>query len=242
MAHSQSSTCSSSVASTQESAPIGGNSGGLSTQSIPVDCESKQGKDGKTFRSPMWKHFTHLVVNNEEKAQCNYCKKLFVGKSSYGTSHLKQHFDRCPRRKAAGGDIRKMILKTDSKGNVNSSAFNEKHGIEKLAKMIILHDYPLSMVEHRGFRDFTTTMQPLFKCPCRNTMKKHILNIYGEERDKVMKLIENNDSRVAITTGMWTSSNQKRGFMSVTAHFIDKSWTLHSLILRYNKLTCSFLN
>ena len=98
------------------------------------------------------------------------------------------------------------------------------------------------MVEHRGFRDFTTTIQPLFKCPCRNTMKKHILNIYGEERDKVMKLIENNDSRVAITTDMWTSRNQKRGFMSITAHFIDKSWTLHSLILRYNKLTCSFLN
>ena len=89
MAHSQSSTCSSSVASTQESSPIGGNSGGLSTQSVPVDCESKQGKDGKTFRSSIWKHFTHLVVNNEEKAQCNYCKKLFVGKSSYGTSHLK---------------------------------------------------------------------------------------------------------------------------------------------------------
>ena len=223
MAHSQSSTCSNSVASTQESAPIGGNSGGLSTQPVPVNWESKQGKDGKTFRSPMWKHFTHLVVNNEEKAQCNYCKKLFVGKSSYGTSHLKQHFDRCPRRKAAGGDIRQMILKTDSKGNVNSGAFNEKQGIEKLAKMIILHDYLLSMVEHRGFGDFTTTIQPLFKCSYRNTVKKHILNIYGEERDKVMKLIENNDSRVAITTDMWTSSNQKRGFMSITTHFIDKS-------------------
>ena len=38
-----------------------------------------------------------------------------------------------------------------------------------------------------------------------------------------MKLIENNDSRVAITMDMWTSSNQKRGFMSVTTHFIDKS-------------------
>ena len=61
--------------------------------------------------------------------------------------------------------------------------------------MIILHDYPLSMVEHKGFRDFTITVN------------KHILNIYGEERNKIMKLIENNDSRVAITTDMWTSSN-----------------------------------
>ena len=68
--------------------------------------------------------------------------------------------------------------------------------------MIILHDYPLSMVKHIGFRDFTTTIQLLFKCHCRNTVKKHILNIYGEERDKVIKLIENNDSRVAITKDM----------------------------------------
>ena len=111
-----------------------------------------------------------------------------------------------------------MILKTDSKGNVNSGAFNEKQGIEKLAKMIILHDYHLLIVEHRGFRDFTTTIQPIFKCPCHNTVKKHILNSYGEERDKVMKLIENNDSRVAITTDMWTSSNQ-----TDMAYFIDKS-------------------
>ena len=59
-----------------------------------------------------------------------------MGKSSYGTSHLKQHFDRCPRRKEAGGDIRQIILKNYSKGNVNSGAFNEKQGIEKLAKMI----------------------------------------------------------------------------------------------------------
>ena len=39
-----------------------------------------------------------------------------------------------------------------------------------------------------------------------------------EHRDKVMKLIENNDRRVAITTDMWTSSNQ-----TDMAHFIDKS-------------------
>ena len=50
----------------------------------------------------MWKHFTHLVVNSEEKAQCNYCKKLFVGKSSYGTSHLKQHFDSVLEEKQLG--------------------------------------------------------------------------------------------------------------------------------------------
>jgi hypothetical protein len=39
-------------------------------------------------------------------------------------------------------------------------------------------------------------------------------------------------SRVAITTDMWTSENQKRGYMAVTAHFIDDSWTLRNIIMR----------
>ena len=98
-----------------------------------------------------------------------------------------------------------------------------------------MHDYPLSMVEHSGFKDFTSTIQPLFMCPSRNTLKNDIMRIYNEERDKVMSLIENINSRVAITTDMWTSSNQKRGFMVVTTHFIDKFWTLHNKILRYDK-------
>ncbi|KAF0901841.1 hypothetical protein E2562_006468 [Oryza meyeriana var. granulata] len=40
-------------------------------------------------------------------------------------------------------------------------------------------------------------------------------------------------SRVAITTDMWTSDNQKRGYMAITAHFIDESWTLRNIIMRF---------
>ncbi|XP_074379135.1 zinc finger BED domain-containing protein RICESLEEPER 1-like [Apium graveolens] len=47
-----------------------------------------------------------------------------------------------------------------------------------------------------------------------------------------MSLLENNASRVAITTYMWTVSNQKKGYMAVTAHYIDASWILQSRIMR----------
>jgi hypothetical protein len=39
-------------------------------------------------------------------------------------------------------------------------------------------------------------------------------------------------SRVAITIDMWTSDNQKRGYMSVIGHFIDDSWNLRNIIMR----------
>jgi hypothetical protein len=35
-----------------------------------------------------------------------------------------------------------------------------------------------------------------------------------------------------MTTYIWTSRNQKRGYMVATAHFIDESWNLRNIIMR----------
>ena len=48
-----------------------------------------------------------------------------------------------------------------------------------------------------------------------------------------MHEIEKKQSRIAITTDMWTSQNKKRGFMVVTAHFIDDFWRLQNRVMRY---------
>ncbi|XP_066160363.1 zinc finger BED domain-containing protein RICESLEEPER 2-like [Oryza sativa Japonica Group] len=32
---------------------------------------------------------------------------------------------------------------------------------------------------------------------------------------------------------MWTSDNQKRGYMAITTHFIDESWALRNIIMRF---------
>ena len=101
-----------------------------------------------------------------------------------------------------------------------------------LARMVILHECPLSMVDHIGFREFVGSLQPLFKLIARNTLKSDILKIYDNEREKALKMTDKNGSRMAITTDIWTSSNKKRGFMVITGHFIDHTWTLQSRVLR----------
>ena len=96
-----------------------------------------------------------------------------------------------------------------------SYSFEQDVSRDDLRKMIKIHEYSLSIVDHIGFRRFVGNLQPLFKVPSQNTVKSDILKIYDYERVKTMKLIENNESRVAITTDMWTSTNQKKGFMAV---------------------------
>lgn len=88
------------------------------------------------------------------------------------------------------------------------------------------------MVDHIGFRDFVLSLNSNFKTISRNTLRSDILKTFTSEKLGLKKFLGDNNSRVAITTDMWTSSNQKKGYMAVTAHFIDENWILRSRILR----------
>ena len=179
-------------------------------------------EEGK-YKSIVWNHFKRKRVDEKDKAECNYYKKLLVRGSNYGIKHLHDHVKICQRRKFQ--DIRDMnqkILardqnKVDSMADVNAYNFDQNVSRNELGCMIILHEYPLSIVDHIGFRKYSTSLQPLF----RMVSKKDILSIYEKEREKSKHEIDKNQGRISITTNMWTSQNKRRGFMVVTAHFID---------------------
>ncbi|XP_030949256.1 zinc finger BED domain-containing protein RICESLEEPER 2-like [Quercus lobata] len=201
----------------------------------PTNEDSDTSKKRKTT-SDVWAHFTRKKVEGKVKAQCHHCGKLYLGDSSQGTTHLRNHLARCPRMKFK--DIRQQVLikqqnKVDGTMSLSNYQFDQARVRNKLARMVILHEYPLSIVDHIGFREFVTDLQPMFKLVTRNTLKSDIFKIYDNEREKALKITDKNGSRMAITTDMWTSSNKKRGFMVITAHFIDHAWTLQSRVLRF---------
>ena len=47
----------------------------------------------------------------------------------------------------------------------------------------------------------------------------------------MISYLEKLESRVAITIDMW-ASNQKKGYMAITIHYIDESWLLQHHIKR----------
>ena len=67
------------------------------------------------------------------------------------------------------------------------------------------------MAEHIGFREFMGSLQPMFKVVSRNNLKNDILNIYDNEKEKTLKMMNKKGNRITITTGMWTSSNKREG-------------------------------
>ncbi|KAH9650690.1 BED-type domain-containing protein [Citrus sinensis] len=102
-----------------------------------------------------------------------------------------------------------------------------------IARMIVMHELPLSFVEYIGFYELLKLLQPSIETISRNTIKAEILKLYDIEKTKAMSVLEACDSRIAVPTDMWTAGNQKKGYMVVTAHYIDNSWVLRSRIMRF---------
>jgi len=98
--------------------------------------------------------------------------------------------------------------------------------------MIVKHEYPLSIVDHLGSRRFVSGLNPDFAMISRRTLRTDILKMYDNGKCTLRKLLEVNSGGVALTTDLWTASNQKKGYMAVTVHFVDDDWILHNRTLR----------
>ncbi|KAM3313023.1 hypothetical protein ACQJBY_032631 [Aegilops geniculata] len=194
----------------------------------------------RKLTSKVWLEMKKMRINGEWKAKCNWCHKVLTTGSRNGTKHLRLHLDICTLKKLktkGGKTLSQSSLKVsaeeDGKVSMESYTFDQDYARVELGNMLVLHDYPLSMVDHVGFRRFVAALQPLFKLHTRNTIRYDIVGRYKMERKKAIEYMSMIQSRVAITTDMWTSDSQKKGYMAITAHFIDESWRLRNILMRY---------
>ncbi|XP_038993039.1 zinc finger BED domain-containing protein RICESLEEPER 2-like [Hibiscus syriacus] len=219
--------------------------------SIPIsDCGDKSPKqtdDADPMVIPLtsrhtsttWTHFTRKRVGKEIKVECNYCNKQLTGGPRAGTSHLTEHANKCVKRKCLNIQQTRLFGTQAKDGGSNDTLslapyeFRQHKGRKDLAEMVILHEYPLTIVEHYGFRKYSNTLQPSFKVLLRNTTNKDIMQRYETEKEGISALLIKTNSMIALTTDMWTSSNQRKRYMAVTAHFIDNGWKLQSRTLRF---------
>uniref|UniRef100_A0A5B7A8N8 Putative zinc finger BED domain-containing protein DAYSLEEPER-like n=1 Tax=Davidia involucrata TaxID=16924 RepID=A0A5B7A8N8_DAVIN len=154
-------------------------------------------------KSIVWEHFTIETVGAGcTRAYCKQCKKSFAyisGSKLAGTSHLKRHIALgiCPVSRRRNQEKNQLVPYThDSKTDGSASAtdpprkryrgtpgsmgifFDQDRCNHEIAKMIILHEYPLHIVEHTGFIDFARTLQPQFNMVSFNTVQDDCVGVF----------------------------------------------------------------
>ena len=132
----------------------------------------------RRLTSKVWKEMEKVLIRGEWKAKCNYCYTLLAAGPRAGTNHLAIHLKSCTLRqiKTRAGKILsqsslKLSAQDDGTVGVDSYTFDQDYAREQLGNMLVLHNYPLSIVDHAGFRRFVHALQPLFKLHTRNTYR-----------------------------------------------------------------------
>ena len=202
-------------------------------------------------KSIVWEHFTIETVSAGcRRAYCKQCNQSFAystGSKVAGTSHLKRHIAKgtCPallrnqdknqlspytpnsRTGNSTSDPPKRRYRTSSTPQIMFDADRCRH---EIARMIIMHDYPLHMVEHPGFLTFVQNLQPQFNMVSFNTVQGDCVATYLTEKLHLIKFIEGIPGRVCLALDLWTSS-QSVGYVFITGHFIDSDWKLQKRLL-----------
>ena len=98
-----------------------------------------------------------------------------------------------------------------------------------ILNMIVKDMQPLSIVENIGFRQLLHRLDPKYPIIARSTLTQLLPQRYEAEKQRLkasMSLV----SSVSVTTDHWTSIATD-AYTTVTAHFIDDDWILHSPVL-----------
>lgn len=215
----------------------------------PNSAEQQPTKRRKK-KSIVWEHFTIETVGAGcRRACCKQCKQSFAystGSKVAGTSHLKRHIAKgtcpvvlrnqeksqltpfsAPTKVGTFTDTPKRRYRTASVPYLSFDADRCRH---EIARMIIMHDYPLHMVEQPGFLAFVQNLQPRFDMVSFNTVQGDCVAIYLREKQSIQRVIEGVPGRICLTLDLWSSS-QTIGYMFVSGQFIDSDWKMHKKLL-----------
>nr|KAJ0198354.1 hypothetical protein LSAT_V11C700356150 [Lactuca sativa] len=214
----------------------------------PITENAKKVDEGKKTKkrkqkadtSEAWQHFTR-DPNDADYSICKHCTRRLHCPIMNGTKSMQNHTTRCTKN-PDNIDKKQKLLMFQNQASIQDNGesistfvpwkFNQAKCRYLCARMIIIEELPFKVVKHEGFRDLVTMLQPQFQIPSRTTITNDCLEIYKSEAEKLKKYFAKTRQRVSLTTDLWTS-RQNLSYMCLTAHFIDKYWTIYKRIINF---------
>ncbi|XP_073123001.1 zinc finger BED domain-containing protein RICESLEEPER 1-like [Henckelia pumila] len=118
--------------------------------------------------------------------------------------------------------------------SLGSIKFDQERSWLDLARMIMIHGYPLAMVDHVGFKIFVKNLQPMFEFN-NNAIELDCMMIYGKEKQKIYESIHQIHGRINLSVDMWGSPESSE-YICLTANYVDEDWVLQKRILNFVSL------
>lgn len=118
-------------------------------------------------------------------------------------------------RQPTVGDIFESIKSVTCKDGIKSKKLTEA-----VVNYIILDNKPFSTVEGKGFLALMKEAVPLYKVPCRETVKSRIDDKY-EAMSCIFKQILQRAENYCLTYDIWTETMTNKSFLGITVHYME---------------------
>jgi len=196
-------------------------------------CEN----DGK---SAVWKHFVLISIDGSKVpfVKCNYCHTVLKWLSKDGKKSLNGHHAACSAQASATTRITDMpgfaAVGTKLPNGVKSAMTND------IVLMCATDIRPFSIVDGAGFKKVAQKLIALGAqygnvkaddvLPCATTVSRHLSTVVATRKADVTEMLQTAEN-FGITTDGWTHTTTNNQYITITAHYIDNEWKLHSNIL-----------
>ena len=201
-------------------------------------------------KTPVWKLFGFPGNGNgaprtKGKVVCRLCRKEMPYKNN--TTNLYVHLER--HHKEEHTKLRPTISSQSDKDPetpmkqstmperlrklqpLDKTTTRYKQLVSAMVQFISQDMQPIAVVDGSGFRNLMAVAEPRFVVPSRTYfMQTEIPRLYADIKQKVQSVVSSAPFH-CITTDMWTSQHQVKGYLTLTTHFIDSEWALHSFVL-----------
>ncbi|KAJ1256441.1 hypothetical protein BS78_K023900 [Paspalum vaginatum] len=160
--------------------------------------EDANAKKQKKTTSPAWEHFTQYNKSVQVKGEmveekwvkCNYCSYEVKHNSKNGTSVFLSH-TKSQHYKVAGQQLLKVEKDGSCAASVETYRYDPEASLRKFYLAIIMHEYPFNIVEHEYFVEFIKSLRPTFPIKSRTTVRKELMGIFVEEKNKLYEYFKN---------------------------------------------------
>ena len=116
---------------------------------------------------------------------------------------------------------------------LKKNSYDESSCREGMIDYIIRAEQPFNMMETYEYSEtIQTLINPQFKGWSGNTVKRGIMKIFQTEKENLKKYFANFEEKICLTSDIWTSLLH-RGFLCITAHYIDSEWMLNKRIISF---------
>ncbi|CAH0559358.1 unnamed protein product [Brassicogethes aeneus] len=109
---------------------------------------------------------------------------------------------------------------------------NTPQYFEKYVKWISIKYLPFNFFDDESTREFFKDVHAENEPPRRTIMRRYVMEIFSKKQQKVLKVLQENTSNISFTIDGWSSISGK-SFYGITSHFVDKDWTMQSLVLDF---------